>query len=111
MGSAKAFIDVEVGVTEKAVELGKAAGVRHVSVVSAQGANAAAWVPSDKIHPMLYVRTLGQKELAARSGGFQSVSIFRPGMLNRLRRDRLWEDVVTFFGLGLRVDVLAASMV
>lgn len=110
-GSAEAFVDVEVGMTAKAIAAAKTAGVRHVGVVSAQGANPNAWVPSNAIHPMLYIRTLGQKELAVRAGGFQSVSIFRPGMLNRLRGDRLWENIVNNFGLGLRVDILAASIV
>ena len=31
-------------------------------------------------------------------------------MLNRLKGERLWENVVNYLGIGLRVDALAATM-
>ena len=62
-GGAKGFKDVEVGCTEAAAKVAKEAGVPHVLVVSAMGANANAWVdPWEMVHPLLYARTLGQKE-------------------------------------------------
>lgn len=112
-GSAEAFVRVEVEFTELASAAAKAAGIKHVSVVSAQGANKDAWVPSTMIHPMLYMRTLGEKEEAVVAKKFASVSIFRPGMLDRLVGDRAAENWVTWLlpSLALRVDVLATAMV
>ena len=43
--------------------------------------------------------------------GIPRVSIFRPGMLNRLTGDRLGENIINWFGLGLRVDTLAKAMI
>ena len=82
-GSAEAFVGVEVGLTQTISDIAFEAGIPHVSVVSAEGANKDMWVPTTLIHPMLYVRTLGEKEEAMLSHPFTSVSIFRPGMLNR----------------------------
>ena len=82
-GSAEAFVAVEVGLTETISEIASNAGIKHVGVVSAQGANKDMWVPTTLIHPMLYVRTLGEKEEAVLSHKFSSITIFRPGMLNR----------------------------
>ena len=82
-GSAEAFVNVEVGLTTVIAEVATAAGIRHASVVSAEGANKDMWVPTTLIHPLLYMRTLGEKEAAMLSAPFQSVTIFRPGMLNR----------------------------
>lgn len=112
-GSAEAFVHVEVGLTELASAAAKAAGVKHVSLVSAQGANKDAWVPTTMIHPMLYMRTLGEKEDAVVSKSFPSVSVYRPGMLDRLVGDRAAENFLSWLmpSLTLRVDVLARAMV
>lgn len=82
-GSAEAFVNVEVGLTKTISEVATDAGIRHASVVSAEGANKDMWVPTTLIHPLLYMRTLGEKEAAVLSFPFESVTIFRPGMLNR----------------------------
>ena len=82
-------MDVEVGQTAAAAAVAKKLGARHAAVISAQGANAGMWVPSTYIHPLLYVRTMGEKEMAVQAAEFASTSIFRPGMLNRLRSDRM----------------------
>lgn len=111
-GSAEAFVHVERDLTIEAVSLAKRLGVKHASVVSAQGANANTWVISDLIHPLLYMRTLGEKEVATINGGFISTTIYQPGMLNRLMHDRLWENVVNdWLGLGLKVNILAHAMI
>ena len=110
-GGAAAFKHVEVDLTRRAAELGRRAGVKCASVVSAQGANAGSYVdPWEALHPLLYMQTLGRKEQAMRSASFEQLSIFRPGMLNRLKGERMWENVVNRLGLGLRVDTLAAAM-
>lgn len=112
-GSADAFVAVEVGLTKKAVEFAKKVGVRHVGVVSAQGANKDMWVPTTLIHPLLYTRTLGEKQQAVLDAQFPSTSIFQPGMLNRLLGDRTWENVAVslFPSITLSVNVLAKAMV
>ena len=56
---------------------------------------------------------MGQKEQTVLSNfSFNHVTIFRPGMLIRLKGKQPWfEKVYEARGLGLRVDILAASMV
>ncbi|KAK3260905.1 hypothetical protein CYMTET_30160 [Cymbomonas tetramitiformis] len=110
-GSADAFVDVEVGLTRQWMRVGADVGVLHTAVVSAQHANKDLWVPSTLLHPLLYLRTLGQKQQAVIEAEFPSCSIFQPGMLNRLQGDRLWENVVNYMGIGLRVDHLARAMI
>lgn len=112
-GSAEAFVDVEVGLTKKICKAVFQSGVSHVGVVSAEAANKDMWVPSTLIHPLLYMRTMGEKEEATILHPFKSVSIFRPGMLNRLVGDRGWENVFHSIlpNAGLRVDTLAEAMV
>lgn len=110
-GGAEGFVTIEVGITTAAADAAQQAGVGHVVVVSAQGANHRTWVPSTLIHPLLYARTLGQKEQAVLTRGFPRVTIFRPGMLDRLMGDRLLETLLNRLGLGLPVDRLAAAMV
>ena len=112
-GSADAFVKVEVGITRAASEIAKAAGLSHVSLVSAQGANKDIYVPTTLIHPLLYIRTLGEKQQAVLDQHFPSVTIFQPGMLNRLVGDRTAENVINWMipGMSLRVDTLARAMV
>lgn len=112
-GSAEAFVHVEVGLTRKAVDIAKEAGIPHASVVSAMGANKDAWVPSTYIHPMLYARTLGEKQQAMIDGGFPSLAVFQPGMLDRLVGDRAFENLIVKWipSIVLRVDHLAQAMV
>ena len=123
-GSAEAFVEVEVAYTEHALRLAEKAGVRHVSVVTAEGANAALPIPAfltnggDKswlstiplLHPLLYVRTLGQKQEAVATSKISSRSIFQPGMLQRHMGDRFVENLVNRLNIGLSVRTLAYAM-
>ena len=118
-GGGGGFKLAEVNASATAARRALDAGVRHASLVSAVGANARIWVdPWELVHPLLYARTLGQKELAMRGAqpsgggaGFASLSIFRPGMLDRLMGDRIHEVLINALGIGLRVDALAGAMV
>jgi hypothetical protein len=110
-GGAEQFIHVEVGLTKLTSEIAKQANLLHVAVVSAQGANKDMWVPSIYIHPMLYIRTLGEKQQAVLDSHFPSTSIFQPGMLNRLVGDRGMENLFVNLLPTLRVDVLAEAMI
>ena len=111
-GSATQFKAVEVGITAAVTSVASERGVSHVVVVSAQGANPNQWAV-DWIHPLLYVRTLGEKEEASLSpeGSILRRTIFRPGMLNRLKEDRWVEIMINRLGIGLRVDRLAMAMI
>ena len=111
-GSAKEFIHIEAGISNEAARMASNAKINHASLISAKGANHKAWAKS-WIHPLLYIRTMGQKEQTVLSNfSFNHVTIFRPGMLIRLRGKQPWfEKVYEARGLGLRVDILAASMV
>jgi len=85
--------------------------ISHASVVSASGANHNQWA-KDWIHPLLYIRTIGQKEQTVIINKFDRVSIFRSGMLIRLVDNETWiERIMKSKGLGLRVDDLASAMI
>ena len=110
-GSAKGFIKVEVGISMEAAKLASNAQISHASLVSASGANHNQWA-KDWIHPLLYIRTIGQKEQTVIKNKFDRVSIFRPGMLIRLVDNETWiERIMKSKGLGLRVDNLASAMI
>ena len=109
-GGAEGFVKVEVEYTKKIAEIASNQGVKSFSVVSAQGANPNVWYVN-WIHPLLYTHSLGMKEeVIKQQPGFLRVSIFRPGMLNRLVGDRTAENVINAVFGGLRVDVLARAM-
>jgi len=110
-GSAKDFIKVEVGISMEAAKIASHAQISHASVISASGANHNQWA-KDWIHPLLYIRTIGQKEQTLIKNIFDRVSIFRPGMLIRLVDNETWiERIMKSKGLGLRVDDLASAMI
>ena len=110
-GSAKKFIEIEAGISMEAAKIASNAKISHASVVSASGANHNQWA-RDWIHPLLYIRTIGQKEQTVIKNKFNRVSIFRPGMLIRLVHNETWiERIMKEKGLGLRVDDLASAMI
>ena len=110
-GSAKIFIEIEAGISMEAAKIASDAKISHASVVSASGANHNQWA-RDWIHPLLYIRTIGQKEQTVITNKFNRVSIFRPGMLIRLVHNETWiERIMKEKGLGLRVDDLASAMI
>ena len=81
-GSGERFVEIERDMSRAVMERARAAGVDQVAVVSAGSANAS--VPGPLwFHPLLYSKTLGEKELAATEAGFARVSVFRPGALDR----------------------------
>ena len=110
-GSAKDFIKVEADISMEAAKIASHAQISHASVISASGANHNQWA-KDWIHPLLYIRTIGQKEQTVIKNKFDRVSIFRPGMLIRLVDNETWiERIMKSKGLGLRVDDLASAMI
>ena len=109
---AKEFINIESGISNEAAKLAANAKIPHASLISAKGANHKIWA-KDWIHPLLYMKTIGQKEQTIISNfSFNCVSIFKPGMLIRLRGKQTWlEDFSELKGFGLRVDTLASAMI
>ena len=111
-GGAKEFIHIEAGISNEAAKMASNAKIHHASLVSAKGANHTTWA-KDWIHPLLYMRTMGQKEQTILSNfSFNHVSIFKPGMLIRLQGKQTWfESFSESRGFGLRVDILASAMI
>ena len=111
-GGARQFVDVELGISRLVATMASEANIPHASVISASGANHKAWAV-DWIHPLLYTRTIGQKEQTViTENKFKRVSIFRPGMLLRLMDSVQWYDsLIKTMGIGLRVDILSQAMI
>eukprot|EP00948_MAST-09A_sp_MAST-9A-sp1_P002083 g2083.t1 len=113
-GGAKGFYEVEHDMSSSVSKAAIDVKAKHISVVSAQGANHK--VPQwSFFHPLWYTYTLGMKEQTVLSDNKETpyVSIFRPGMLNRLVEDRFMEKLILGTGLlnALRVDTLGKAMV
>ena len=110
-GGAKEFINIESGISNEAAKMAANAKIPHASLISAKGANHKIWA-KDWIHPLLYMKTIGQKEQTIISNfSFNKVSIFKPGMLIRLMGKQTWfEHFSESKGFGLRVDILASAM-
>ena len=111
-GGAKQFVDIELGISRLAAKMASEANIPQASVISASGANHKAW-SVDWIHPLLYTKTIGQKEQTlVAENEFKRVSIFRPGMLIRsMRESKLLDNVLTSLGLGLQVHILSQAMI
>jgi len=111
-GGPKEFINVESGISNEAAKMAENAKIPHASLISAKGANHKIWA-KDWIHPLLYMKTIGQKEQTIISNfSFNKVSIFKPGMLIRLMGKQTWfEHFSESKGFGLRVDILASAMI
>jgi len=111
-GSSKEFVDVELGISNETAKMAADSHIHHASLISAKGANHKIWA-NDWIHPLLYMKTIGQKEQTIISNySFKRVSIFKPGMLIRLQGQQTWlEQQMESKGFGLRVDILASAMI
>jgi len=111
-GGSKEFINIEFGISNEAAKMAANAKIPHASLISAKGANHKIWA-KEWIHPLLYMKTIGQKEQTIISNfSFISVSIFKPGMLIRLQgKQTRFEEFIELKGFGLRVDILASAMI
>ena len=111
-GGSKEFINIESGISNEAAKMAANTKIPHASLISAKGANHKIWA-KDWIHPLLYMKTIGQKEQTIISNfSFNSVSIFKPGMLIRLQgKQTRFEEFIELKGFGLRVDILASAMI
>lgn len=110
-GSAQEFVNVEVGISNKAAKMAHKAEIPHATLISAAGVNPNIWA-KEWIHPLFYMKTIGQKEQSIiQNYTFKYTSIFKPGMLLRLQKKQTWfENFSDLAGTGLRVDILASAM-
>tara|TARA_B100001029_G_C14995937_1_gene415024 strand:- start:103 stop:765 length:663 start_codon:yes stop_codon:yes gene_type:complete len=109
-GNAQKFINIELDISMEAAKIASNTKIPHASIISASGANHNIWA-SNWIHPLLYIKTMGQKEQTLINNKFSKISIFRPGMLIRLMDNLNWfEKKIQKNGFGLRVDDLALAM-
>ena len=111
-GSAQEFVNIEYGISKEASKMASQAHISHASLISAKGANHDIWA-TNWIHPLLYMKTMGQKEQTIISDyTFNTVSIFKPGMLIRFPENKhFFERIVESNGSGLNVDILASAMI
>ena len=68
-GGAKEFINIESGISNEAAKMAANANIPHASLISAKGANHKIWA-KNWIHPLLYMKTIGQKEQTVISNFF-----------------------------------------
>lgn len=87
---------------ERAATLAQAAGVRMFSYVSSTGASASSW--------FTYLKVKGEVEDMLRAKGFERVSIFRPGLLDRGAQARFKEKVASIFMPTIRARTVAQAM-
>ena len=111
-GGAKEFVNIEYGISNEASKMASQANIPHASLVSAKGANHDIWA-TNWIHPLLYMKTMGQKEQTIISDyTFNTASIFKPGMLIRFPENKtFFERIFESKGSGLNVDILASAMI
>jgi oxidoreductase len=111
-GGAKEFVNIEYGISKEASKMASQAKIPHASLISAKGANHDVWA-ANWIHPLLYMKTMGQKEQTIISDyTFDTVSIFKPGMLIRFPENKtFFERIFESNGSGLNVDLLASAMI
>ena len=104
-------MDIEFGISNEAAKMAYQAKIPHASIISAKGANHKIWA-TNWIHPLLYMKTMGQKEQTIISNyAFNTVSVFKPGMLIRFPENKnFFEKLAESNGSGLNVDILASTM-
>jgi oxidoreductase len=97
------FIKVDHDYVLEVAQLARAAGVRHFSIVSSQGASASSF--------FLYMSVKGKVEDALRAMHWPCLTILQPGMLDRPNSQRLLERIAASIIPALPVSTLARAMV
>lgn len=80
----------------------KEAGIQHYGLMSAYNANPKSW--------FTYMKCKGQIEEDLKALDFTSLSIFKPGLLNRGSMYRLNERVFSWFSYAIPVEAVARTM-
>ena len=103
-GSAQAFFHIDCEIPARLAQIAKDSGVGLASLVTSQGANPNSW--------FFYLRTKGEIEERMRGMGYEHVSIWRPGLLDRGEENRRFvEKVVMVFSRAMLVEDVAKAMV
>jgi oxidoreductase len=101
-GSAEAFRHIDYDLVAEAAKAAKAGGCKHFAYVSSQGASASSW--------FLYPKTKGEIEEHLKTVGFETLDIYRPGLLARGDKARTVEKIAEWIVPALPVADLATAM-
>mmetsp|Transcript_12588 Transcript_12588/g.17422 ORF Transcript_12588/g.17422 Transcript_12588/m.17422 type:complete len:228 (+) Transcript_12588:106-789(+) len=101
-GSAEAFRKVDLEYVVEFARLCKESNIPHFNLVTSTGADPNSW--------FLYMKTKGEAEEGVKKLGFNRVSIFRPGMLDRGEDARFKEKFFSVFTGSIKVSKVANAM-
>ena len=101
--SSQLYFQVDCEIPDRIARFAAASGVKHASLLTGRGANVRSWFQ--------FLRTKGEVEERFKAAGFKSVSVFRPGVLERGSDSRFTEKVAKIIFPYLRVEDLAKAMV
>ncbi|KAJ3250204.1 Oxidoreductase htatip2 [Chytriomyces hyalinus] len=104
-GSDEAFIKVDHDYVVSSAKCAKDGGSTYFGLVTSAASGAS------KNSFFLYPRTKGLVEEAVKANGFERLSIFRPGLLNRAESSRKWEWVANCIMSGVDTKTVAAAMI
>ena len=110
--SAGNFIDIELGISKIAARMALKSKIPNASIISAKGANSDVWA-SKWIHPLLYMKTMGEKENTIVSDfSFKTSMVFKPGLLLRNPENKQRNIFLNSFQskYALPVNILAKAM-
>ena len=113
-GSGENFYKIDHDYVKLAADTAGQSGVKHFSLVTAQGAKDV-WKPWDIaiLHPILYMKTKWDAEQSTIAANIPSTAIFRPGLLDRgaMAEGRALEDFARKFTNGIPVEDVARAMI
>ena len=102
-GSAQAFFHIDCEIPARLAKIANDSGVGYASLVTSVGANPNSW--------FLYTRTKGEIEQRLKNMGYNHVSIWRPGLLDRGEESRRFvEKMAMVFTSGMPVENIAKAM-
>ena len=102
-GSAQAFFHIDCEIPARLAQIARDSGVGIASLVTSTGANPNSW--------FLYLRTKGEIEERLKNMGYNHVSIWRPGLLDRGEENRRFvEKMVMVFARAMLVEDVAKAM-
>jgi oxidoreductase len=102
-GSAEAFKRADYDYCRAAAAVAKREpSVKHFALLSSAGASSSSW--------FLYMKTKGRVEDFVRGVGFDRVSVYRPGLLDRGDKTRLKEKIIGKLVNSTKASVVADLM-
>ena len=102
-GSAQAFFHIDCEIPARLAQIARDSGVSFASLVTSTGANPNSW--------FLYLRTKGEIEERLKNMGYNHVSIWRPGLLDRGEENRRFvEKMGMVFARAMPVEDVAKAM-